>query len=206
MHLFKARPSALGKIMGNAKVKGELSAGCITYLKEWYAEQMYSDHEDIFSKYIDKGNASEIEAIDVCAERFGLGVLQKNETTYSNDWLIGTPDVVCNYIIDVKCSWDGKTFLEAITSPINTDYEWQLHGYMWLTDKQNAKLVYCLLDTPEWVNFGRDVYYSNPIEHRFYSFDIERCEDRIEQIKSKVIKCREWLDAYHSQVKSILGL
>jgi hypothetical protein len=141
MHLFKARPSQLGKIMGNAKVKGELSAGCVTYLKEWYAEQMYSDREEIHSKYLDKGNASEIEAIDVCAERFGLGIIKKNETTYSNDWLIGTPDIVCDYIIDVKCSWSGKTFLEAITNPINSDYEWQLHGYLWLTDKTDAKLV-----------------------------------------------------------------
>ena len=69
MNLFKIRCSAIGKIMANAKKEGERSAGCITYLKEWYAEQMFGDREEIRSKYMDKGNFCENEAIDICAPR-----------------------------------------------------------------------------------------------------------------------------------------
>ena len=65
--IFKIRCSQIGKIMSNAKVKGELSQTCKTYLNEWFA----NDNEQIHSKYIDKGNAVENDLIDFKAEGAG---------------------------------------------------------------------------------------------------------------------------------------
>lgn len=206
MKQFKIRSSQIGKIMSNAKTKGELSAGCITYLKEWYAEQMYNDREDIESKYLNKGLECENDAIRTCEDFFGE-FFKKNEQYFEGEFITGTPDILTkDRVIDTKCSWNGKTFLESITSPINTDYEWQLQGYMILTGKPLASLVYMLLDTPEHINYGREIEYKNPINERFFRFDLEKSEEKEAEIVAKVKKCREWLEEYDSKVKSLLGV
>jgi len=206
MKQFKIRASQIGKIMGESKPKGQLSATCITYLKEWYSEQMYGEREEIRSKYFDKGNMCENEAIDIIAERLNLGLAFKNVTFFENDFITGTPDILTEtMVIDAKCSWDGKTFLDSALSPINKDYEWQLLGYMDLTKRVEAKLCYTLLDTPEEANYGIEVIYSNiPIEKRFKAFTIEYSDEKIQSIHDKVEKCREWLNNYDNQVKECL--
>lgn len=206
MKQFKIRASQIGKIMGESKPKGQLSSTCITYLKEWYSEQMYGERADIRSKYLDKGNMCENEAIDVISERLNLGIAFKNVNFYENDYLTGTPDILTETMaIDAKCSWDGKTFLDSVTSDINKDYEWQLIGYMALTKRVEAKLCYVLLDTPEEANYGIEVIYSNiPIDNRFKTFTIDYSEDKIKAIEDKVIQCREWLTEYDLKVQQCL--
>lgn len=206
MKQFKIRASQIGKIMGESKPKGQLSSTCITYLKEWYSEQMYGERADIRSKYLDKGNMCENEAIDVISERLNLGIAFKNVNFFEDDYLTGTPDILTEtMVIDAKCSWDGKTFLDSVTSDINKDYEWQLIGYMALTKRVEAKLCYVLLDTPEEANYGTEVIYSNiPIEKRFKSFNIEYSEEKIKAIEEKVIQCRTWLNEYGLKVKECL--
>jgi hypothetical protein len=206
MKEFKIRASQIGKIMGESKPKGNLSATCTTYLKEWYSEQMYGERADIRSKYFDKGNMCEIEAIDIIAERLNLGIAFKNVNFYENEFITGTPDILTEtMVIDAKCSWDGKTFLDSATSEINKDYEWQLIGYMNLTKRLEAKLCYTLLDTPEEANYGIEVIYSNiPIEKRFKAFTIDYSDEKIQSIYDKVIQCREWLNDYDLKVKECL--
>jgi hypothetical protein len=206
MKEFKIRASQIGKIMGESKQKGNLSATCITYLKEWYSEQMYGEREEIRSKYFDKGNLCENEAIDIIAERLNLGLAFKNITFFENEFITGTPDILTeSMVIDAKCSWDGKTFLDSALSSINKDYEWQLLGYMDLTKRVEAKLCYTLLDTPEEANYGIEVIYSNiPIEKRFKAFTIDYSDEKIQSIHDKVIQCREWLSNYNEQVKECL--
>jgi hypothetical protein len=208
MKEFKIRASQIGKIMGESKPKGQLSSTCITYLKEWYSEQMYGEREEIRSKYFDKGNLCENEAIDIIAERLNLGLAFKNMTFFENDFITGTPDILTEtMVIDAKCSWDGKTFLDSVTSYVNKDYEWQLVGYMDLTKRTEAKLCYTLLDTPEEANYGIEVVYSNiPIEKRFKAFVIEYSEDKVKSIHDKVKMCREWLIEYDLKVKQCLNL
>ncbi len=206
MKKFKIRASQIGKIMTNAKSKGDLSAGCKTYLKEWYAEQMFGTREEIRSKYFDKGNICEGEAIDMIAVQLNLGMLAKNEEHFENDFMTGTPDVITEkMIIDAKCSWDGKTFLDAITSKINSDYEWQLQGYMNMTGKEQAKVCYCLLDTPEEANFGNEMVFSH-IEpaKRFFAFDVVSDPERMILVKQKVEQCNVWLEEYDQIIKTLL--
>ena len=107
MKYFKARPSSLGKLMSKSKKPGELSQTCITYLKEWYAE----DKEELSSKYLTKGILLENEAIEFASKVLYGGIkAYKNEDIYANEWLVGTPDVILeNSIIDTKCSWNRKT-------------------------------------------------------------------------------------------------
>ncbi|CAB4147637.1 hypothetical protein UFOVP514_39 [uncultured Caudovirales phage] len=207
MKEFKIRASQIGKIMGNAKAKGELSAVCTTYLKEWYAEKLYCDTEEIRSKYFDKGNLQENEAIEEVVSKFDLGLGFKNLTFFENDYMTGTPDLLTETTVyDTKCSWNGKTFLSSVTSPIDSNYEWQLLGYMELTKRRESKLCYLLLNTPEESNYGNEVIYDNiPMNLRFSYFDVYYSEEKIKAIEDKVIKCREWLSEYDSLVKSLLS-
>lgn len=206
MMKFKIRCSQIGKIMGNAKKEGELSASCITYLKEWYAEQVYNDREEIYSKYMEKGNLMEADSIDFIAERLDLGILTKNEISFENDFLTGTPDIICDdFVIDAKSSWCGRTFLEAVTSEPKEDYFWQLQGYMALTGNNRSYLCHTLQNTPEHLNHGVEVDYSSlPRELRFHAKEILLDPEKIKAIESKVQKCNEWIQEYNALVTKLL--
>ena len=109
--IFRIRCSAIGKIMSNAKVKGELSQTCKTFLHEWYAKE----NEQIHSKYIDKGNQVEDELIDFMAEQLGFGMAEKNRVTLSDEFMQGTCDVdLPTCIVDVKASWNKKTLQQVV--------------------------------------------------------------------------------------------
>jgi len=205
--IYRHRASQSGLLLTNGKDDLKLGASMITYLKKWYAEQKSGVRDDIDSKYFRKGNMCEDEAIDICAERFGLGILEKNMVHFHDGHFNGTPDVITDdFVIDTKCSWDYVTFLDAITSPINKDYEAQLQVYMHLTGVKKAKLVYALLDTPAEANYGNDIFYSHmPINERFYSFDLEYDPAMIEQMQDKVNNCRTFLKDYDAKIKLLLG-
>jgi hypothetical protein len=205
--IYRHRASQSGLLLTNGKDDLKLGASMITYLKKWYAEQKSGVRDEIDSKYFRKGNMCEDEAIDICAERFGLGILEKNIVHFNDEHFQGTPDVITDeFVIDTKCSWDYVTFLDAITSPINKDYEAQLQVYMHLTGIKKAKLVYVLLDTPAEANYGNDIFYSHmPINERFYSFDLEYDPTMIEQMQNKVNNCRIFLNDYDARIKILLG-
>ena len=199
---FKIRPSQLGKIMTNSKTKGELSKTAQTYLMEWYADE----HEEISSKYITKGLMQEDNAIDFMATTLNYGIAEKNVNIYSNEWCVGTPDVIIgDTVIDLKCAWSTKTLLDSATS-LNTDYEWQLRAYLWITGCTDAILFYALMDTPALANYGVEVIYENlPINQRWVAYKFKRDESKEELIKQKVLECREWLVNYDIEVKKKLG-
>ena len=204
--IYRHRASQSGLLLTNGKDDLKLGASMITYLKKWYAEQKSGVRDEIDSKYFRKGNMMEDEAIDICAERFGLGILEKNIVYFNDEHFQGTPDIITDeFVIDTKCSWDYVTFLDAITSPINKDYEAQLQVYMHLTGIKKAKLVYVMLDTPAEANYGEDIFYSHlPIEQRFFAFDLEYDKEMIEAMQEKVINARTFLNDYDARIKNIL--
>lgn len=204
--IFRMRASQSGLLLTNGKDELKLGVSLTTYLKKWYAEQKSGVIQEIRSKYFDKGNMCEDEAIDICAERFGLGILEKNVVKFHDEHFQGTPDVITDeFVIDTKCSWDYVTFLDAITSPINKDYEAQLQVYMHLTGLKKAKLVYVLLDTPAEANYGEDIFYSHlPINERFYAFDLDYDPSMIESMQSKVDNARIFLNDYNNKIKQLL--
>ena len=203
MKLFKARPSSLGKLMSKSKKPGELSQTCITYLKEWYSE----DKEEITSKYFTKGILLENEAIEFASKVLYGGIkAYKNEDIYSNEWLVGTPDVILeNSIIDTKCSWNRKTLLDSALE-LNTDYEWQLRAYLFLCNKEYATLFYYLGDTPAAANYGTKVSYSHLEDfERWVSYEFKRDLSIEQDIIERVELCRAWLQKYDAEIQARIG-
>lgn len=203
--IFKPRVSTLGKIMSNAKKEGELSETCKTYLIQWLTD----DFDDIDSKYLRKGNIQEDRCIEFACDVLGFSGLQKNVIRMSNDWVEGTCDVddeITDTIIDTKCSWSYKTLQDSALK-LNSDYEWQLRGYMWLYNRSKSILFYGLLDTPAEANYGIKIIWEDlPIEERWVAYSFERDLEVEEKIKDRIIKCREWLDNYNGEVKKKLGI
>jgi hypothetical protein len=147
---MKIRASQLGKIMTSPRSKGEvLSQTAKSYIQELALEDKYGIRKDINSRYMDKGNLVEDEAIQLASSVLELEFVVKNEEYFSNDYIKGTPDVLgSNFILDVKSSWDATTLPWFAEECPNKDYYWQLMAYMWLCDRDKALLCYCLIDTP----------------------------------------------------------
>jgi len=221
MKQFKIRCSAIGSIMSNARSKTEiLSKTCTSYLDLWIKEQLYERRKEIKGKFLDKGNIMEQDALDLVAKKLGIGILEKNEKHYEDDFFTGTPDAIPGQcVVDTKCSWDFSTFPLLQEGIENKDYAAQLQGYMRLTGKKSAKLVYCLLDTPMHlikreayyycINNGWDelqdkilkehidrmTYANIPENLKYKSFDLERDDAYIESVIERVKECRKYIDA-----------
>lgn len=191
-----------------------LPTACKTYLKEWYAENMYKDRVEIDSKYTRKGNLQEDLAIDFTAAMSGLMVLNKNTVPYENEWITGEPDIIAkskgvpSKTMDTKCKWNSTTFLEAVTSnSIDPAYEWQGRGYMALVGVNEHVVCHCLLDTPEEANYGEFVSYSEvPQEWRYFTQTIYRDDAKEGAIRKRVEECRNWLHNYDREIREKLGL
>lgn len=215
---MKIRSSAIGKIMTNPKTKGEtLSQTTKTYLQELAVQEVYNIRKEFSSRYTDKGNEVEELSIALCNDVLGLGFIYKNEEHFSNDWITGTPDVNTNEILlDVKSSWDATTFPFFDTELKNKDYFYQLQGYLWLTNKTEALLCYCLIDTPLQIvedEIRREHWKASlieesldlrafvqakhtfghiPKEKRIKTFKIAKDDEVIEAIKTRIEECREY--------------
>ena len=215
---MKIRSSAIGKIMTNPKTKGEtLSQTTKTYLQELAVQEVYGIRKEFSSRYTDKGNEVEELSIALCNDVLNLGFIYKNEEHYSNEWITGTPDVNTNEILlDVKSSWDATTFPFFDTELKNKDYFYQLQGYMWLTDKEECLLCYCLIDTPlqivedeirreHWKQSlieesldlrafvqAKHTFGHIPKEKRVKTFKIAKDDEVIEAIKTRIEECREY--------------
>lgn len=107
--------------------------------------------DELNTKQIEKGFLQEEEGIEILSEVDGV-FYTKNSERLRRDNLTGEADIIYTNedgrkkIIDIKCSWDMRTFMNSTLSNI---YEWQLRVYMYLYDAQEAELVYVLVDTPK---------------------------------------------------------
>jgi len=212
--LFKIRCSSIGIIMG---LKG-LSKTGETYLKEWAKSQIYKRKKQIISKYLTKGIIMEDTGIEMIGEHLCLGMIMKNEQQFENDFIKGTPDVLIkDMVIDNKNSWDEFTFPLFDTSVPNSDYYWQLQGYMAVCVRSKAILAYTLTDMPEHLinaeawrycnqyghehtekifNKFKDMYTYNdiPDDLKIKCFEIDRNDNDIDRIKERVLECRAYLE------------
>ena len=195
MKNFKIRCSAIGKIMTNAKKKGELSKGTQTYVQEWIKQEIYGRRKDISSKYLDKGNAVEDDSIIFAAEQLDLGFVVKNEDFFEDEFMTGTPDVLlADEVIDMKNSWDCFTFPLFEDKIPTKDYMYQLQGYMALTGKSKARLVYTLMNTDKDINYGvADNYDDVDAKYRIKVFEVARDEEIIGAIKERVTEINEYI-------------
>jgi hypothetical protein len=192
--------------MANGK-GGNLSVGTVTYLQNWYKEQLYARRQEFKSKYCDKGTEVEQISIDFIAEQLGLGMIFKNEQYFENEFVTGTPDVVIDQIIEVKNAWDCFTFPLFDIEPENK-YYYQVQCYLDLTGLQKATLCHTLMNTPDEI-VSRELQFATveqydeikakhnydniPAKYRIKTFEIERNQELIDAIHVRVAECREYL-------------
>ena len=218
---FKIRCSKIGDIMTNPRSKSDiLSKTTMTYLDSWVMDQLYKRVKEIKSKYLDKGNIMEQDALDAVARNLDIGIILKNEEHYEDEFFTGTPDAVPNdVVIDTKCSWDYTTFPLLHKEIKDKDYKAQLQGYMHLTKKTEAKLVHVLLDTPMHLierearyyclNNGyepddqdiladhvrRMTYGDLPDTLKYKSFDLAIDTEFLALVIERVKECRKYIEA-----------
>jgi hypothetical protein len=196
----------------------KLTAGAKTYIESvWYGEKF--DFQKTFSnKFVQKGNEVESRSI---RELRKLGIFAtKNEQHFENEYIKGMPDVLLNKpkcTIDTKNVYypDGLGFFED--EPIN-DYIWQIHGYNFLTDREDGFIIKMLLNPPAdilekevwnyWKSghnegkpteeFAREIEeYFNfeklPIEDRVKIYQIKTTQNEIDIIKKWTDLGREYM-------------
>jgi hypothetical protein len=217
---MKIRCSSIGKIMTNPRTKGEcLSATARTHVQERFLEIEYGIYKEFWSRYTDKGNQVEDEAILMAESLFDGMFLEKNEIKFTNDYLTGVPDVITDdFIIDVKSSYNAHTFPFFETELPNKDYFYQMQGYMTLTEKTDAYVIYCLINTPEdivldeirresWkrkeISISEEVeeyvrsihtFDNIPRDKRIKVFHVERNDGVIESIYQRIDECRKYYE------------
>jgi hypothetical protein len=200
--IFKIRCSQIGRIMSEPRSKADKEAGKLSettksYVHEWLTEQIYGVRKTISSKYIDKGNQMEDDAIDLLALHHGE-FYQKNEQYFNNDFITGTPDIITeSEILDTKCVWDCFTFPLFDTELSNKDYYWQMQGYMELCGKQAARVCYMLMNTPIELAFSeldQKDYTELPLTKRIKEFDVFYDGDDQNKIEQRVIQIRNYIE------------
>tara|TARA_R110002110_G_scaffold107847_9_gene269739 strand:- start:6311 stop:6988 length:678 start_codon:yes stop_codon:yes gene_type:complete len=216
--MLKIRCSALGKIMTNSRSKSEvLSKTCKTYLEELAIEELYGIRKEYSNRYFDKGNEVERDSIDLAQEVLDKGFMYKNDESFSNDFITGTPDVNTDeLLLEIKSSYDGSTFPFYAEKIPTKDYYYQLMGYMELTGKRDSLLAYCLINTPEQIiedEIRREHWKQNeidekeeirkyveekhnfdhiPKEKRIKIFNVDHDEQVMESIYIRIGECREY--------------
>jgi hypothetical protein len=203
------------------KANPQLPVGAKSYLKKWVKMKMFNREEDWKSIVVDKGLLCEQHGIDLLSEILSLEGVYKNDEFFENDFMQGSPDIIHNGIIrDIKNSWDLFTFPMFEDELPNSDYWWQLQGYMCLTKLKKASLDYTLIDTPmslvmldlkklyyqsgglasEWTQEKYEHLYPNyrfddiPKEMRLKSFEFQYDESIENKIKERVLLCRKYIN------------
>jgi len=218
MEQFKIRCSAISQIMTNDRSGKGMGQTAKTYLETWVKEQLYQRSKDFYSKQTDKGITVEDDAIHYAAEQLGWGMVFKNEKHFSDSHLTGTPDVILNdSVVDIKSSWSCFSF-PLFETEVDKSYWWQVQGYMILTGKPAAKLVYCLMDMPLHLlerefNYKRselglielepeqedelirvNTYSPLPASLRLKVFEIAKDPTAEQLIRDRVELCREFIN------------
>jgi len=202
MDKFKIRCSAISQIMSEPRSKADKEAGKLSettksYVHQWLTESIYGIRKQLDTKQINKGLEMEDEAIAVLQEYHNNKYFMlKNESFFNNEWVTGTPDVITNEMIfDTKCSWDAFSF-PLFDEKLNPAYYWQMQGYMWLTERNQAKVAYVLVNTPEHLQFSTtDLYdYTKlPLSRRVKEYLVDYDQEAIEKIKERVEQIRNYI-------------
>ena len=202
-----------------------LSQTAKSYIEDLFNELEFGYRKEFSSRYTDKGLEMEDEAIQFASEQFDWDFVVKNTERFTNDYITGEPDINTDSLLaDIKCSWSLDTYPMFEADLKNKDYYWQLQGYMWLTGKTQAELVYCLMNTPlqivedevrrahwkaglidEDIDLRHEVqlkhnYDNIPSKLRVKRYIIERDEKAIEKIIEKVEIARE----YYKMLKGLI--
>ena len=215
----------------------KLSDTCISYLKEVYVFQKYGKESvggSERSKYTLKGKAVEDESI-MMLSRIDEKEYIKNELREVNEFFTGEADILynynpenksCDFIKDIKSSWDFSTLLSNVGSSLNPMYWWQGQVYMELYGAMEYEVAYCLTnmpqdmidsekfrifrllnavteEDPEYLKAVEKMEFNYtfdevPICERVLKFPFQKDDKAIEKLKAKWIECRVWLQDFET--------
>ena len=208
----------------------KLSSGAKTYIRDvWYGDN-FDFRKTFHNKYTEKGNVVEHRSIKALSKFLGF-YAPKNEEYLKNDWIHGTPDVRLkkpSCTIDTKNVFypNGLHFFDEEKE--KSDYEWQIHAYNFLDEKEDGFVARILMNPPDniiekeawnlWKESGndgvfdesfldevRDLYdfeSKKPIEERVNLFHVKTTQYEIDVIKKSVELANEY---YHELNDSFKG-
>ena len=198
-HKLKVRCSSLSKIMSeprekSKKEKNELSETAKTAIREMFRYDMFGFQKFEGSKETEKGHICEQVGIELAGAVRFLD-LEKNTERRENKFISG----------DIKNSWDIGThpffYEEALDKAKKAGYDWQMQGYMWLWECEEAHIDFCLFPTPvellsSWENPFKYVDLVNdiPQQKRITTVVIERNEELIEKIRERVTLAQSYYE------------
>lgn len=147
------RCSSLGYLMTEPQKKSEtISETTKTHLIDVFVSEKYGRKEFIEGKFLDKGNEREEDSITLLS-RINKKLYKKNSEKLSNGFVRGECDIFdgdsilnAEETLDTKTSWSAHTFFRAKNKTLDKMYEWQGHGYMWLTSAKKHTVAYCLVN------------------------------------------------------------
>jgi len=187
------RCSSLGDCMASPK-DAKLSAGAITYVKNAFKETYLGYVPELEGKELDKGKIMEVEAIKLLSLYYEEPYVKNNERR-SNGYISGECDIeFMNKIRDVKCPWSKKTHPLLPEDGKNTKYEWQLRGYMWLWNNDEAYLDYTLMNTPP------------QLIPKWEPLDIHQVDDLNLALRITTLKYERDLTSEHQIIQRIKGM
>lgn len=192
------------------------------YLVEVFVNEKYGRKSNLTNKYVTKGLEVEEDSLTIYS-RFKKEIFFKNEEWLKNEFISGTPDIICDTkVIDIKSSWDIFTFFKNNGGKLNKDYYWQLQCYMALTKKNDSTLAYCLTNTPDMLiqdekrklmykmgvidDVNEDfqkacaeldklmTYDDIPLKEKVVEIDIQRNDIDIKRLYERVELCRDYMN------------
>lgn len=218
-----------------------LSKTAMSFLTERYAWFKYEKRmatKGSYLAFLEKGNLLESPSIQVISNMDNIRYI-KNEVKKTNDYLVGIPDIVDEEhgkIIDIKASWNLKTFLSA-RNGLDDKYWFQAQGHMDLFNVETSEICFVLLNTPDEIvqrefskivtsfvlgeitkeaydekmtNLSGAMVYNNiPIKRRVLRYRVDRDKTIMPIIYKNVEKCRDFLktfDKEHMKNKIIVSL
>lgn len=224
--MIKFRCSRVGDLMTESRSKNGLSETAKAFIIDTYLLNEYGYNEPISSIPMRKGVMMESEAlklIDTVLKDKHLRITSQKrqdaglQVNYENDYLTGTPDVVLyDSVEDIKISDSISTFVKSDLKPV---YYWQLMAYMALTDRRNARLIYCLLPDPveimeakikklsyqidnaeEVVCRNNEAILKIPVNKRIKTFEFAYEQEKIDSLYNRIEQARE----YYNELKTII--
>lgn len=196
-----------------------LSQTAKSYIEAVWLRKEFGYDEPVFTDILMKGLLCEQDGIKLVSNIHPSDEFRiKNKIRFTNQWFSGCPDLVLNsekVVEDIKNCWTIKQFIKK--KKVEPLYYCQLQVYMHLTGLKNARLHYCLVDTPEeiileeekrfYFKFGCDednkhyidacnkIRRNHKVSHipenkRLKTFEFDYDEVFIEELKNRVDHAR----------------
>jgi hypothetical protein len=191
----------------------ELPKGAKTYIEGLVDQHVYKYEDSIDNKYVRKGLAvedSDDEDINKSAIKIASRVIfadySKSVSYLTKGHFHGHPDIEDEdeqEIVDIKSSWNKKTFPKRPEDGHDSTYEWQGKLYCYMKGWRKFKLCYVLMTTPEELvpdNESDSLHYCNdlPLNLRVTYLDYELTDKDIDKIERREKAAVKYAKEYYN--------